>query len=111
MITGETVTVLTPTEGEADPFGETSKTLIATTVENVLVQPGANSDLTDSNRPNGETVVMTLHFPKSFTQKMRGCKVTVRGDAYSVVGDPQPYTIDNTPTKWNYPVEVTRTDG
>ena len=42
---------------------------------------------------------------------MRGLRVDVRGEAYVVVGDPKPYTPENVPGRWWYPVEVVRCDG
>lgn len=76
----------------------------------VLVQPGSTTDL-DATRPNGVEVVFTLHFPKSYTKSLQACRIEVRGDTYEVVGDPQPYTPENTPGNWNLPVEVKRVDG
>jgi len=108
---GETVTVRIPGTGEADPFGGTTTTWTEATVSDVLVQPGTSADLSDSNRPDGMTVDMTLHFPKTFAQEMRGAEVVARGHVYTVVGDPQPYTVADCPTRWNYPVGVTRSDG
>lgn len=77
---------------------------------NALVQPGSTADL-DATRPNGVEVVFTLHFPKSYTKSLQACHIEVRGDTYEVVGDPQPYTPENTPGNWNLPVEVKRVDG
>ncbi len=79
-------------------------------VVDALVQPGSTADL-DATRPNGVEVVFTLHFPKSYTKSLQGCHVEVRNDVYEVIGDPQPYTEDNTPGTWNRPVEVKRVDG
>lgn len=76
----------------------------------VLVQPETTTDL-DATRPNGVEVVFTLHFPKSYTKSLQACHIEVRGDIYEVVGDPQPYTPENTPGNWNLPVEVKRVDG
>lgn len=76
----------------------------------VLVQPGTTTDL-DATRPNGVEVVFTLHFPKSYTKSLQACRIEARGDIYEVVGDPQPYTPENTPGNWNLPVEVKRVDG
>lgn len=76
----------------------------------VLVQPGSTTDL-DASRPNGVEVVFTLHFPKTYTKPLQGCRVEVRGDIYEVIGDPQPYTPENTPGNWNLSVEVKRVDG
>ena len=75
-----------------DELGEpTGETVTETTVDNVVVCPGATADL-DSTRPNGVTV-------------------TVRGTDYKVVGDPKRYTAANTPGPWDLTCEVTRTDG
>lgn len=87
-------------------FGEPTRTEVA----DVLVTPGATSDM-GSERPNGATVSFTLGFPKSYREPLRGCTVEVRGKPYEVVGDPQPLTPDNVPGPYNYTVEVTRADG
>lgn len=44
---------------------------------------------------------MTFHFPESFTESLRGARVTYAGNTYEVVGDPQPYLADLTPGDWN----------
>jgi hypothetical protein len=110
LITGESVVVVRrnvsldelgePTEGEPD----------RETVENVVVAPGATSDL-DASRPDGIVVAYSLCFPKGYGKSLRGCSVEVRGTEYAVVGDPKEYTEANTPGDWNLTVEVTRTDG
>ena len=79
-------------------------------ISNVLVQPGSTADL-DATRPNGVEVSFTLHFPKTYTKPLKGCRIEVRGNAYEVIGDPQSYTEANTPGGWNLPVEVKRVDG
>ncbi len=76
----------------------------------VVVAPGATDDLGVS-RPEGVSVALTLHFPKSYTASLRGCRVRVREAVYSVVGDPQPYASENTPGLYNRPVEVEATHG
>ncbi len=76
----------------------------------VLVQPGATADL-DATRPQGVTAAYTLHFPKTWTESLRGCTCIVRGEPFEVIGDPQAHTSANTPGNWNRTVEVTRTDG
>lgn len=109
MISPETVTVIS--DGlEYDDLGEPVGGTATETDVSAVVAPGATGDL-GSDRPEGVKVAYTLHFPKTWTASLRGCKVRVRGELYSVVGDPQAYTAENTPGKWNRPVEVTRTDG
>lgn len=110
LIHGEAVTVIRPTT-ESDELGEPIEgEPIREAVENVIVVPGATVEL-DASRPNGATVAFTLCFPKGYGRSLKGCSVEVRGRAYEVIGDPQPYTEENTPGYWNLTVEVTRTDG
>lgn len=110
LIQGESVVVVRPSTGRdelGEPIvGEPTREPVG----NVVVCPGATADL-DASRPAGVTVALTLCFPKTYTGSLKGCKVEVRGDAYEVVGDPEPYTETNTPGDWNLTVEVTRTDG
>lgn len=88
-------------------------------VQNVLVAPGSTSDVEESARPDGTRAVFTLGFPKTFSKSLRGCRVVVRcpeggneGEhTYSVIGDPQPNTLENCPTKWWYTAEVEAVDG
>ena len=112
MITGEKVTLERYTKGPPDAMGDL--VLISTTedIENVLVQPGTTDDLTVGNRPDGVTVVYTLHIPKGYeTYSFRECRLKVRGEWMEVVGAPTYYAPENTPGAWNYPVEVKRCDG
>lgn len=112
MIRGETVLVRREVEVGVDPFNSPITEWVEEEVRDVLVAPGARSDVVDSTRPDGVEVQWTLHFPKSFVGSLRGAEVSVRGQApCPVIGDPQPYTIENTPTRWNRPVEVSRVDG
>lgn len=110
---GVSVTVKSPTEGQPDRFGNATYAYTSKTVDDVLVAPGATSDL-EASRPEGVTVAYTLHFPKTFTGSLEGCIVTLpvpwAGD-YRVVGDPHPYIDANTPTRWHIPVEVEAAHG
>lgn len=109
MINGVTVTVSTPTETETkDSFGNVEHTWADSTVDNVLVSPGATSDL-EASRPEGVTVAYTLHFPKTFTGSLEGCLVTLPepwAGTYCVIGAPGAYIDANTPTAWHMPVEI-----
>lgn len=110
LIAGEAVTVRTPTI-TYDEHMEESTIWTETTVANVLVMPGATSDVTDSTRLHGTRVAFTLGFPKTFTALLRGCRVVVRGTEYAVIGDPQPATASNLPSPWSRTVEVEAADG
>lgn len=110
---GVQVTVKSPVQGQPDRFGNATYTYTSETVDDVLVAPGATSDL-EASRPEGVSVAYTLHFPKSFTGSLDGCIVTLpapwAGD-YRVIGDPRPYIDANTPTRWHTPVEVEAAHG
>ncbi|NJI60948.1 hypothetical protein HCX50_16080 [Microbacterium oxydans] len=109
---GETVTVLRRIDGPDNAHGEPTQTIDETNVDDVLVAPGPRADISDTARPAGTVVAWNLHFPKTFTGSLRGALIRVRGQApCKVIGDPQPFTADNTPTRWWMPVEVTRADG
>lgn len=79
-------------------------------VDDILIVPGACKEL-DGNRPEGVVVSYTIHFPYWYEKNLRGCAIVFEEEAFSVIGDPRPYMIDNTPGAWNRPVEVVRVDG
>lgn len=112
MIRGETVVVergaQTGTDAHGNPVAETE----AEVVDNVLVAPGPRNDIDSTARPAGTVIAWTLHFPKPYAKSLRGARVSVRGEpARAVVGDPKPYTLENTPTDWWLPVEIVGADG
>lgn len=113
MIVGEAVTVRRrPAVGTDPGGGPIYGTPVDETVTDVLVAPGPREDVVDSNRPDGTRIAWTLHFPKTYSSSLRGAEISVRGGAFRpVVGDPQPYTLANTPTRWWMPVELEDVDG
>lgn len=112
MIRGETVTLISPAAPGVDAFGdELTGWQPGVSVGNVLVAPASTDDLAGSLRRDGDRDALTLHFPKTFSGSLRGCRVIVRGVTYRVVGDPQRYTTAMTPGAWDLPVTVERTEG
>lgn len=113
MISGTTVTVLHPVQGAADRFGNATYTWTSEDVADVLIAPGATSEL-EASRPEGVQVAYTLHFPKTYTGALEGCKVVLPSPwagEYRVIGNPTPYMDANTPTPWHMPVEVEAAHG
>lgn len=117
MFKGYAVTVYTPSAWEVDRFNNTVvKTRTPSTVSNVLISPGATTEL-EAGRPEGVRIVFTLHFPKTFTGSLEDCLIELpapyggTGVKYRVVGDPYPYMDENTPTPWHMPCEVVKVDG
>lgn len=109
---GETVEVQRYVETGLDAHNEPILEWVSEQVEDVLVAPGGRTDISDTERPEGTVVQWTLHFPKGYPATLRGARVRVRGgDPCDVIGDPQHYTVENTPTRWSMPVELSRADG
>ena len=108
MIKGASVIVHFPVAGAVDRFGNAIETWTQATVDDVLISPGATADL-EASRPEGVTVAYSLHFPKTFTASLEGCKVELLAPysgVYRVIGAPGQYMDENTPTRWHIPVEV-----
>lgn len=106
-IRGETVTVIRELRVGTLPGNTPDYQRVETPVENVLIDPSPGADVVESNRPDGARLEYRLHFPKTFTDSLRGAEVIVRGGLpLRVEGDPQPYTDANTPGPWNRPVDV-----
>ena len=82
-----------------------------TTVGNVLWHEASTDEMDESNRMFGVTCDLSLDFPKSYTASLEGCTVTVNGDEYRILGDPQGYMPANTPTPWNRRAMAVRADG
>lgn len=113
MIKGASVVVHSPIAGVADRFGNAIETWTDSTVDDVLIVPGATADL-EASRPEGVRVAYTLHFPKSFIGSLEGCKITLSapyGGTYRVIGNPGAYMDENTPTPWHMAVEVEAAHG
>lgn len=111
-IKGEAVVLVSRERVGTRPGGSPEYADVETSVENVLVAPGPLADVADASRPEGTKVVFNLHFPKTFAGSLRGASIKVRGgDPLGVIGDPQPYTSENTPGDWNMPVEVAKVEG
>ena len=111
MIRGTSVEVLRPKTGSVDEFNAPIVVWEREEVENVLVSPSSSADLGDGIRPDGDLIVLTLHFPKTYEASLRSCRIRVEQKIYEVVGDPKPYMLENTPTAWNRPVSVKAVEG
>lgn len=109
---GEKVVVLRPSDSsETDAFGASLPGTIREEVEDVLVQPRTSEDVESSNRPDGDLIKYTLHFPKTYLTSLRGALVIVRGETLRVVGDPGYFAPESCPTRWNRSVHVEVTNG
>ena len=113
MMRGETITITRQqSTGDHDPSGAPIVEQITETVDNVLVAPGTQDNLTDAGHPTGIDTALTLYFPRTWEySSLRGALITVRGHQWKVEGDPMPIDGNITPTQWNLVVTVTDTRG
>ena len=105
-----TVDVMTPVDGQTDPFGVPTVSYTPESVSFVLPQPDSTYDL-EADRPDGVRVDMTFHFPLGYSKSLRGCLIQYAGKTYRVIGDPQPSMPCLTPGPFGMKVETERVDG
>lgn len=106
MIRGEVVYVENKTQVGKDSYKKPIYKTDEQEVLDVLVVPGDTGSVLESNRLNGVEVLYKLHFPKTFNGSLMGKRVKVRGEWFDVIGDPKPYTAENTPTRWHMEVKA-----
>jgi len=87
----ETVAVERRTQAGTDRLGNPVWEWSDPVEVDALVAP-ATSDEMGAERPDGESVDMTVAVPSTLTGSLRGARVTLRGRAMRVVGDPEPVT-------------------
>ena len=110
MMAGATVKVLRPKVVGIDSFGADVVEWVPERVGNVLFAPSATAAL-GVDRPRGSESRLTLHFPRSYTSSLRGCRVEAYGREWEVVGDPLPIPAVAGSIPWDRPVEAVRVDG
>ena len=111
MIVGEYIGLRVRNSVSNDEFGnERAEYGREQTLSNVLVAPSSSQDL-GAERPDGDTTVMTFHFPKTYIGSLRGCLIRWKGLWWEVIGDPRPYSKDLTPGVWNRPVQARLVEG
>ena len=86
---GETITLIHRTPAGHDPGGGIIWDTEQETVEDVLIQDGSQSNLTDGIRPDGIRpdgirVAKTIHMPRAWPYRsLRGAKAVIDGVAYT----------------------------
>lgn len=112
---GRTVTVLRPVPGAVDPFGApTVASVSREDVENVLVSQPSTDAIEQTTRQYGAACELTLNFPKTYTEPLRGCSIEMPAPwsgVFEVIGEPIPLQPDLCPDERNRDVHVRRVDG
>lgn len=112
MIKGSRIEVHSPIETGTDTFNiPTTKWGLEAVLGDVLAAPASTQDVEGTIRPNGDEITMDFYIPKTYTASLRGRQIYHQGNIYEVIGDPQPYPEENTPTRWNRVVHARKIEG
>lgn len=112
MIKGSRIEIHSPIETGTDTFNiPTTKWGLEAVLGDVLAAPASTQDVEGTIRPNGDEITMDFYIPKTYTASLRGRQIHHQGGIYEVIGDPQPYPEENTPTRWNRVVHARKIEG
>ena len=112
MIKGSRIEIHSPIETGMDTFNiPTTKWGLEAVLGDVLAAPASTQDVEGTIRPNGDEITMDFYIPKTYTASLRGRQIHHQGGIYEVIGDPQPYPEENTPTRWNRVVHARKIEG
>lgn len=117
MIRGENVFVIRKEEVGKDAFGEPIVQELPVEQVYVVIDPspnkytGSGAEVNSDARDQSADITFVCHFPKTYTERLYGADIIVRGHRCRVIGDPESYTVQRASMKYNRPVEVRVIDG
>lgn len=106
MIKGIPIKLYKKTETGKDEFNRPTYKEECVTVENVLVAPASEKEITDSLNLTGRKVVYTLALPKGDANDWTNVKVEFFGKEFKTVGAPIEGIEEMLPLSWNKKVRV-----
>lgn len=110
MIRGITVTLYARSSSSVDGFGAPVYTESQVNVENVLVAPTKEEEVTSEIQLYGRRSEYTLYLPKGDTHTWAGCKVGFFGQVFEAIGPVAEYIDGLVPGPWNKKVKVARVE-
>ena len=105
-IKGITVVLLERTQSGTNALNQPVYTEKETEVENVLVAPASEQEITDTLTLYGRKAVYTLGLPKGDAHTWAGNRVQFFDRTWSVIGDVQEGIEDMIPLSWNKKIRV-----
>ena len=108
MIQGIKIKLLQKTVSGYDWSNQPIYDLEWVTVENVLVAPASETDITESTNLTGREAVYTLAIPKGDAHEWENRKVRFFGETWQVIGMPVQGIEAMIPLKWNKKIRVMR---
>lgn len=101
VLHGITVTLHERTQTGEDPFGRPIYSETDVLVDNVLVHPASEQEITDTLNLTGRKAVYTLGIPKSDTHDWNNVRVSFFGQDFQTIGMPIQGIDDMVPLEWN----------
>lgn len=110
-IHGITITLYERAEtGTRDSLNRPKYEIREMPVDNVLIQPLSEQEITDTLNLTGKKAVYRLFLPKGDNHTWADRKVSFWGQDWRVVGDSQEYIEDLVPLDWNKIIRVEKID-
>ena len=106
MIKGITITLYEKTASGTDELNNPTYTETEEEIENVLVYPASEAEITDNLTLYGRRAVYTLGIPKGDTHTWAGKEVEFFSRRWKVIGDEVQGIEDLIPLSWNKKVNV-----
>ena len=109
-IKGITITLYTKTQTGTDAFNAPVYEEISEDVENILVSPASETEITDTLSLYGRRAIYTLAIPKGDTHTWKGGRVAFFDREWNVIGDEIEGIEGLIPLSWNKKVRVEAID-
>lgn len=110
MIKGKTVTLYEKVQIGVDKFNAPIYEEREVPIDNVLIEPASEQDITNDLDVQGKHLSYILHIPKEDTHSWNDVAVMFYGQKWKSYGEPLIYDEDLTPLSWNKKVKVERYD-
>lgn len=108
MIKGKTITLYETVEHGFDDFNRPIIHEVATSIENVLIQPASNEAIVSELEVYGKHISYILHIPKGDNHNWSDAIVEFYGNKWKTYGEEIIYDEDLTPLSWNKQIKVER---
>lgn len=105
---GITVILLDKVQSGTDRLGNPIYTETETPVDNVLVAPATNDDMTQSIQLHGKMAIYTIAIPKGDTHDWQDKRVKFFGETWQIFGYPRTGIDELIPLDWNTQWKVER---
>lgn len=108
MIKGKTIILYEKIQTGVDGFNKPIYDEKEVLIDNVLIEPASEQDITNEIEINGKQLSYYLHIPKNDDHDWNDVSVYFYGKRWKSYGEPLRYDEDLTPLSWNQKVKVER---